>query len=51
MLSPLGFDLLRMLLPDLMHEIELGMWRALFIHLLRMFQSMDECFLMELDHW
>jgi hypothetical protein len=38
-----------MLLPDLMHEIELGVWRALFIHLLRMLQSIDESLTVELD--
>lgn len=31
-----GFNLYRMLVPDLMHEIELGVWKALFSHLLRM---------------
>jgi hypothetical protein len=28
-----------MLLVDLMHEFELGVWRALFIHLLRILES------------
>jgi hypothetical protein len=39
-----------MLLPDLMHEFELGTWRSLFIHLLRILQSVDEQLLIELDH-
>lgn len=32
-----------------MHEIELGGWKALFIHLLRMLESLDESLLIELD--
>ena len=38
-----------MLLPDLLHEVELGGWKAVFIHLLRMLQSIDEERLVELD--
>ena len=38
-----------MLLPDAMHEIESGGWRALLIHLLRILQSVDERLLAELD--
>lgn len=44
-----GFNLFSMLLPDLMHEVELGIWRALFIHLLRILQSIDEQLIVELD--
>lgn len=29
------FDLSRMLVVDLMHEFELGVWKALFVHLIR----------------
>ena len=29
------FDLSRMLVVDLMHEFELGVWKALFLHLIR----------------
>jgi len=39
----------KMLVPDLMHEVELGIWRAIFIHLLRILQSLDENLLLELD--
>ena len=39
-----------MLLPDLMHEFELGVWRAVFIHLLQILQSVDKNLLIELDH-
>ncbi len=38
-----------MLLPDLMHEVEIGGWRTLFIHLLRILQSIDERLINELD--
>lgn len=30
-----GFDLSRMLVVDFMHEFELGVWKALFVHLIR----------------
>jgi hypothetical protein len=30
-----------MLVVDLMHEFELGVWKALFIHLLRILESHD----------
>lgn len=48
-LSPYGFNLYKMLLPDLMHEFELGVWRAIFIHLLRILQSIGDHLLVELD--
>lgn len=35
---------------DMMHEFELGIWRALLIHLLRMLQAADRSLLNELDH-
>lgn len=38
-----------MMLPDLMHEFEQGVWRAFFIHLLRILESLDESLLVELD--
>jgi hypothetical protein len=38
-----------MMLPDLMHEFEQGVWRSLFIHLLRILESLDEGLLVELD--
>ena len=48
-LSPLGFNLFRMLLVDLMHEFKLGVWRALFIHLLRILNSLNKDLIHELD--
>ncbi|KAG1807650.1 uncharacterized protein BJ212DRAFT_1281735 [Suillus subaureus] len=35
-LGPLGFDTFRMLVVDFMHKCELGTWKALFIHLIRL---------------
>jgi hypothetical protein len=49
-LSPLGFDVFSMFTVDLMHDFELGGWRALFIHLLRILDTSDGNLLMELDH-
>ena len=38
-LSPFGFDFHRMLTVDLLHEVELGVWKALFTHLMRMLHA------------
>lgn len=38
-----------LLVVDQMHEFELGVWRALFIHLLRMLESLDKTLINELD--
>lgn len=32
-----------------MHEVELGGWKAVFIHLLRILESIDERLLSEVD--
>ncbi|KAF8189074.1 hypothetical protein BJ912DRAFT_851013, partial [Pholiota molesta] len=34
-LSPHGFDYHSMFVPDLLHEFELGVWKATFAHLMR----------------
>ncbi|KAF8151063.1 hypothetical protein BJ912DRAFT_1071771 [Pholiota molesta] len=34
-LSKFGFNFFDMLVPDFMHEFELGVWKALFVHLIR----------------
>ena len=34
-LSTLGFDFHSMFVPDLLHEVELGVWKAIFSHLMR----------------
>jgi hypothetical protein len=38
-----------MLIIDLLHEFELGVWKALFIHLLRIVESLGGNALVELD--
>ncbi|KAG2048807.1 hypothetical protein BDR06DRAFT_1012728 [Suillus hirtellus] len=39
-LGPLGLDPFRMLVVDLMHECELGTWKALFTHLIRLLYAL-----------
>ncbi|KAI0065337.1 hypothetical protein BV25DRAFT_1799386 [Artomyces pyxidatus] len=48
-LSPFGFNVFDMLLVDLMHEIELGVWKDLFIHLIRLLDAVDKTLKYELD--
>ncbi|KAI0054211.1 hypothetical protein BV25DRAFT_1817308 [Artomyces pyxidatus] len=48
-LSPFGFNVFDMLLVDLMHEIELGVWKDLFIHLIRLLDAVDKTLKFELD--
>lgn len=38
-----------MLVVDLMHEFELGVWKALFIHLLRILNAEDPGLVHTLD--
>ena len=38
-LSPFGFDFHGMLTVDLLHEVELGMWKALLTHLIRILHT------------
>ncbi|KAH7916892.1 hypothetical protein BV22DRAFT_997067, partial [Leucogyrophana mollusca] len=48
-LGVFGFDLFRMLVVDLLHEFELGVWKAIFIHLLRILDSLKDSAIHELD--
>lgn len=48
-LQPLGFSLYDMLVVDLLHEFELGVWKALFIHLLWILEAINPALLHELD--
>jgi hypothetical protein len=48
-LAPFGFNMFSMLAVDLMHEVELGVWKAFFIHLLRILDCVDETLKHELD--
>lgn len=38
-----------MLVVDLLHEFELGVWKAVFIHLLRILDTLKGCALADLD--
>ena len=38
-----------MLVDDLLHEFELGVWKLIFIHLLRIVNSLKGTVLAELD--
>ncbi len=38
-LSPFGVNFYETFAPDLMHEVELGVWKATFAHLLRLVQA------------
>jgi len=49
-LGPLGFNLFWMFVVDLMHKVKLGIWRALFIHLLRILNAVGRTLVDELDH-
>ena len=33
-----GLDIYSLLVVDLLHEVELGVWKALFIHIIRILQ-------------
>jgi hypothetical protein len=48
-LAALGFCFFKMLVVDLMHEFELGVWKALFIHLIRILTAVDKKLVDELD--
>lgn len=39
-----------MLVPDEMHEIELGEWKKVFMHLIRMLSAVNADLLVELNH-
>lgn len=48
-LGHLGFNFFQMLAVDLLHEFELGVWKALFTHLLRILAAINPDLLNELD--
>ena len=48
-LSCYGFNFFPMLVIDLVHEFELGIWRALFIHLLRILNAENPVLVHTLD--
>jgi hypothetical protein len=50
-LAPFGFNMFGMLTVDLMHEVELGVWKAVFIHLLHILDCQNPGLKHELDRW
>lgn len=48
-LSVLGFDFHSMLVPDLLHEFELGVWKAIFAHLMRILYAMGDDSIQQLN--
>ncbi|KAG2113778.1 uncharacterized protein F5147DRAFT_770419 [Suillus discolor] len=49
-LGPLGFNIFRVLVVDLLHEFEIGVWKSLFIHLLCIIVAQDRSLVHVLDH-
>ncbi|KIK35174.1 hypothetical protein CY34DRAFT_56217, partial [Suillus luteus UH-Slu-Lm8-n1] len=48
-LGPLGFSIFCALVVDLLHEFEIGVWKMLFIHLLRIVTAHDPGLIHKLD--
>jgi hypothetical protein len=48
-LANLEFDIFEILVVDLMHEFELGVWKGLFTHLVRLLNAIDSSMVIELD--
>lgn len=40
-LSIFGFDMHSILAVDILHEVEIGAWKSLFIHLLRLLEAVN----------
>ena len=40
-LGPHGFEFHSLFTPDLLHEFELGVWKAVFIHLMHLLYAVD----------
>ncbi|TCD63562.1 hypothetical protein EIP91_005233 [Steccherinum ochraceum] len=49
-LSKFGSNYYTMFVPDLLHEFELGVWKAVFIHLLRILYAVGQDRIQELNH-
>ena len=45
----MGFNIFRALVVDLLHEFEIGVWKMLFVHLLRIIVAQDKTLIHELD--
>lgn len=48
-LGQTGFDFFLMLVVDLLHEVELGVWKSILVHLFRMVDSLKGALLAEVD--
>ena len=48
-LARFGFNLYPMLVVDLMHEFEQGVWKNLFTHLIRILHASDPALVIEMD--
>jgi hypothetical protein len=48
-LSHSGFDIFTTLVVDVMHEFEIGVWKNVFIHLLRILKARGASTILELD--
>lgn len=49
-LSPYGFNHFKMYVPDAMHEFEIGVWKACFVHLLRILYAYGHDTIQELNN-
>ncbi|EGO04994.1 hypothetical protein SERLA73DRAFT_44268, partial [Serpula lacrymans var. lacrymans S7.3] len=49
-LGPFGFNVYSILVVDLMHEFELGVWKSIFIQL-RILECVNTCLVNTLDMW
>ena len=47
--TPMNFNVFEMLVVDLMHKVELGIWKAVFIHLLSLLDCKNENLKYQLD--
>jgi hypothetical protein len=48
-LGRFGFNIFCALVVDLLHEFEIGVWKMLFVHLLRIVEVQDKGLIDELD--
>lgn len=47
---PFGFNIFPMFVVDMLHEFELGVWKAIFIHLIRMLVTIPGNVIQEFNH-
>ena len=50
-LGPLGLEHYPMFVVDFLHEIELGVWKAIFTHLVRLLYAHNPNHVHELNKW